>query len=233
VCNTGAIETITQTGAVTCLTAGDGLGFSAGQFVVDYGTTQHAIAPCATGSLLNKADSTGAATCYSPGTGLEYNAATSAWRVDANTIQKRVTGTCASGAITSIAQDGTVTCGGVAPAFTTVAATVMTNSTSYASLGGGSPSVTATIGASGSALVTITAAITPTNGNLAYIGVSVDNGNASDTQALVSDTNFLQASASYVITGLSAGNHTFAARYKVSGGGMASFANRSIIVTPM
>jgi hypothetical protein len=233
VCNTGAIETITQTGAVTCLTAGDGLAFSAGQFVVDYGTAQHAIAPCASGSLLNKADSTGAATCYNPGTGLEYNAASSAWRVDVNTIQKRVTGTCTTGAVTAIAQDGTVTCGGTTPAFQTIGGQVQTNSTAYTDLGAAGPSVTAAIGASGIAMVTITGGITPTNGNTAFMGVSIDNGAASDTRSLQVDTNFMQASATFIVNGLSAGNHTFAARYRVSSGGNAQFVNRGLIVVPM
>jgi hypothetical protein len=232
VCTTGAIETITQTGAVTCLTAGDGLAFSSGQFVVDYGTTQHAIAPCAAGSLLSKADSTGAATCYTPGSGLEFNAATSAWRVDTATIQKRVTDTCTTGAITSIAADGTVTCGGSSPSFATVAGPQGTNSTTYTTLTGG-PAVIATIGASGSAMVTITGAITPTNGNTALMGFSVDAANPSDTQVLAADTTFLQASATYVITGLSAGVHTFTVKCRVKAGGNAQFANRGLIVVPM
>jgi hypothetical protein len=230
VCNTGAIETITQTGAVTCLTAGDGLGFSAGQFNVDFATTQHAIAPCASGAVLSRTDQNGTATCLSAGTGLQVSGST--WAVDPATTQHRVTGTCTSGAITAIAADGSVTCGGTTPAFGTVATPVMTSSTTYTTLANG-PSVTATIGASGTAMVTITGAITPTNGNTAYMGVSIDSGAVSDTQALGVDTNFMQASFTFVVTGLAAGDHSFGARYRVKAGGNAQFANRSIIVVPM
>jgi hypothetical protein len=229
VCNTGAIESINANGTVTCLTAGTGLAFSAGQFNVDFATTQHAIAPCATGAVLSKTDQNGTATCIAAGTGLQVSGST--WAIDPAATQRRVTGTCTSGAITSIAADGTVTCGGLGAVASTVAGQQQTNNTTYSTLGGG-PSVTATIGASGTAMVTITGAIAPTGGNTAYMSISVDGGNASDTQSLAADTNFLQASATYVITGLSAGSHTFAARYRVSGGGNAQFSNRGLIVIP-
>ena len=127
--------------------------------------------------------------------GLEYNAATSAWRVDVATIQKRVTGTCASGAITAIAQDGTVTCGGDGAVAATVAGQQTTNSSTYVSLTGG-PSVSATIGTSGNALVTITGGITPTNGNLAFNTVNLGNG--SDPLALtVNVSNTTQFGTDY------------------------------------
>jgi hypothetical protein len=230
VCNTGAIETIAANGTVTCLTAGTGLAFSTGQFNVDFATTQHAISACPAGTVLSKADQNGTPTCISAGTGLQVSG--SSWAIDPAATQRRVTGTCPGGAITAIAQDGTVTCGGIAPAAATVAGQQQTNQTSYTTLPGG-PSVSATIGASGTAMVTITGAISPTAGNTAFIGLSIDGGNASDTQSLAADTNFLQASATYVITGLSQGSHTFAARYRVSGGGNAQFSNRGIIVVPM
>ena len=229
VCNTGAIETIAANGTVTCLTAGTGLAFSTDQFNVDFATTQHAITPCAAGSALSKTDSAGTATCIAPGTGLTFTTGT--WAVDTTAVQKRVTGTCGAGAVTAIGADGTVTCGG-GPAFTTVAGQQQTNNTAYTTLGGG-PAVTTTIGASGSALVTVTAAITPTAGNTAFVGFSIDAGAASDTQSLSADTTPLQASATYVVTGLTAGSHTFTAKYRVSGGGNAQFSNRSLIVLPL
>jgi hypothetical protein len=40
-----------------------------------------------------------------------------------------------------------------------------------------------------------------------------------------------QASATYVVTGLSAGSYTFTARYR-SSGGTCHFSNRGLIVTP-
>jgi hypothetical protein len=229
VCNTGAIETIAANGTVTCLTAGTGLAFSTGQFTVDFATTQHAIAPCAAGAVLSKTDSTGTASCITAGTGLAVSG--SSWTVDTTAIQKRVTGTCSTGAITAIAADGTVTCGGTGATSATVAGQQQTNNTSYSSLGGG-PAVTVTIGASGSALVTVTGAITPTLGNSAFMGFAVDAGAASDTEALAISNDFAQASATYLVTGLSAGSHTFTAKYRVSGGTNAQFANRSLIVIP-
>jgi hypothetical protein len=231
-CNTGAIASISSTGTITCLTAGTGLAFSTGQFNVDFSTTQHAIAACTSGSLLAKADSAGNPTCYTPGFGIQFSAGTQSWDVNPVTVQKRVTGTCASGAITAIAVDGTVTCGGGSPAFQSVAGTVTSNSTSYVSLTGG-PAVTATIGSSGNAQVTITGGVTPTNGQQAYVAVEVDATPTSDTQALAADSNFIQASATFIVTGLTAGSHTFTAKYRVSGGGAASFQNRTLIVTPL
>jgi hypothetical protein len=44
----------------------------------------------------------------------------------------------------------------------------------------------------------------------------------------------IQASATYVLTDLSPGSHTFTAKYRRNiNGGTATFANRSIIVTPL
>ena len=230
VCATGAIETINANGTVTCLTAGTGLAFSTGQFTVDFATTQHAIAPCAAGALLSKTDQNGTATCLTAGTGLQVSG--SSWAIDPAATQRRVTGTCANGAITAVAQDGTVTCGGTTPAFGIAATPVQTNNTAYTALANG-PSVTATIGASGTAMVTITGGITPTAGNTAYMGVSIDNGAVSDTQALQVDSNYMQASFTFVVNGLAVGDHSFAARYRVKAGGNATFINRSIIVVPM
>jgi hypothetical protein len=44
--------------------------------------------------------------------------------------------------------------------------------------------------------------------------------------------NELQASAQFYLT-TTAGSHTFALRYRVSGGGAASFANRTVIIQPV
>ncbi|MBV8756162.1 MAG: hypothetical protein JO257_02735 [Deltaproteobacteria bacterium] len=226
VCASGAIETITATGAVTCLTAGTGLAFTTNQFVVDFTTTQHAIVPCTAGSLLSSADSSGTATCYSAGFGIQFNAGTKAWDVNTANVQRRVTGTCAVGqAISAIAQDGTVTCGGSTVFSASTAGGQQTNSQSYGNAG---PSVSANV-ASGHALVTITGAIQPTNGNGAFMGLSIDSAAATDAQSLNADTNPLQSSATYFVT-VTPGSHTFAIEYRVNGGGNATFTNRSIIV---
>jgi hypothetical protein len=52
-----------------------------------------------------------------------------------------------------------------------------------------------------------------------------------DTTSLHSTTGF-QGSATYVVTGLSAGSHTFTAKYRTTGN-TETFANRSIIVIPL
>jgi len=227
VCASGAIETITQTGAVTCLTAGFGLNFSANTFVVDFTKAQRAIVPCAAGDLLSSADSSGTATCYSPGTGIAFNASTKAWDVDTTAIQQRVTGTCVVGqAITAINANGTVSCGGS----TTVAGTPVTtpiavNGMAYA---GNTLTVTANV-ASGHALVTVTGLIQPTNGNTTFMSFTDGTTPASDTQALSADTNAMQASATYFVT-VSPGSHTFTAKFRNSGGGAASVNNANIIV---
>ncbi len=57
-----------------------------------------------------------------------------------------------------------------------------------------------------------------------------------DAQALVEaagrSEDGLQASATYVVTGLSAGSHTFALTYR-SGVGVATYANKNLIVMPL
>lgn len=233
-CASGAIESISGTGTVTCLGAGTGLLFSANQFVVDFATTQHAIAPCAAGSLLSATDSSGTATCYTPGFGIQFNGGTKAWDVNPATVQRRVTSTCAVGsAISAIAQDGTVTCGGstVFPA-TPANPSQNVNSTSYGPAVNATPSVAANV-ATGHALVTVTGLITPTNGNTTFMGFSIDSTAASDNEALSADTNALQASATYYVT-VTPGNHTFTAQYRNSGGGTATVkaANLTVQVVP-
>ena len=224
VCNAGAIASVASNGSVTCLTAGTGLQFSTGQFNVDFSTTQHAITACPAGSMLSSTDSAGTATCYAPGAGIQFNNGTKAWDVNQNTIQHRVTGACAVGsAITAIASDGTVTCGGTTVFQATSAAAQTVNSASY---GNDGPQVTANIG-TGHALVTLTAAITPTNGNTTLMGFTYDAIASSDAQALAADTNATQASATYYVA-VTPGNHTFTAQYRNKAGGPASVSNRSI-----
>jgi hypothetical protein len=231
VCNSGAIESVLQNGTVTCLTAGTGLAFSTGQFLVDFATTQHAIAPCAAGAVLSKTDVNGTASCISAGTGLAVSGST--WAVDTTAIQQRVTGTCSAGAITSIAADGTVTCGGGGAVATTVTAQISINSVGYTTPMANQPAVTATIGSSGTALVTVTGLVTPPLGTTATMGFAIDNGAASDTQSLQATSVATQASATYLVSGLSPGSHKFTAMYHISnGGGASTFANRSVIVIP-
>jgi len=45
-------------------------------------------------------------------------------------------------------------------------------------------------------------------------------------------TGFVQASATFYVTGLTPGTYTFTAKYRTTGG-TATFANRNIIVQPL
>lgn len=225
-CATGAIESISGTGTVTCLGAGAGLLFTTNQFVVDFSTTQHAIAACTAGDLLSSADSAGTATCYAPGTGIQFNAGTKAWDINPAVVQKRVSGTCSLGsAVTAIAQDGTVTCGGSSVFQAVSSGATNVNGTTYV---GNAPTETVTV-PTGHALVTLTAFLQPSNGNTQYMGLQIDTGTTTDTQALFSDTNQLQASATFYVT-VTPGSHSFTAQYKNSGGGQTQVSNRSILV---
>jgi hypothetical protein len=57
---------------------------------------------------------------------------------------------------------------------------------------------------------------------------------ANDANALVLAGGSAQkASASFVVTGLTAGEHTFEAKYRTSGPGTCTFASRSIWAIPL
>jgi hypothetical protein len=126
-----------------------------------------------------------------------------------------------------------------------------TTSSTYTNLTTAGPDVPVTVPASGNVLVTLTAYLkTNSSGatDAAFMGVSTNGacpgvatgGNlvASDTKALArehgssSDTGAVQASATYLLTGISAGSHTFRACYRASAG-TATFANRNLIVMPL
>ena len=115
------------------------------------------------------------------------------------------------------------------PVSASAAGEIIVNSTTYLSAFG--PSISATL-PSGSALVTITASITPTDGNCSFVGFRVDGGVASDVQSLSACTSGLQASAQYLVD-VTPGTHTFALQYRNSGGPQAAFANRAITVQPL
>jgi hypothetical protein len=57
---------------------------------------------------------------------------------------------------------------------------------------------------------------------------------ANDANALVLAGGSAQkASASFVVTGLTAGEHTFEAKYRTSGPGTCTFSSRSIWAIPL
>jgi hypothetical protein len=124
------------------------------------------------------------------------------------------------------------------PSGATVATSQTTTSMSYGSLTTAGPAVTVKVSAAGTALVTVTASMSNVKGNIAcYMSFGTGNSTtASDTTALVTDgppSLVPQMSATYLVTGLSAGSNTFTAYYRdESSANACTFANRSMIVIP-
>jgi hypothetical protein len=123
----------------------------------------------------------------------------------------------------------------------TVSTSQTITSTTYTDLTTTGPSVTVTVPSSGIVMVTLTAKIgTNTNGAVGTMGFALSGSNtaaASDTQALwparLNSGDFAQGSATFLVTGLSAGSTTFTSKYRVVTAATISYANRSIIVTPV
>jgi len=128
------------------------------------------------------------------------------------------------------------------------------NTTGYTPTLGGTPgtnpSVNVTVGASGTVMVIITSAIqtSGTNPTGAGPGGAVSFGISGNTTRAASDTTslqisptsgggspaiFLQASATYMVTGLTPGSTTFTLNYRaLTNGQTVTFSNRSIVVIP-
>jgi hypothetical protein len=125
------------------------------------------------------------------------------------------------------------------PGTATVSTGESTSSTSYTNLATVGPSLTATIGSSGRAKVTISATIIGAAPNTAAMATDVSGAStigASDAKCLLAQapgsTPFTFSSSRVVLyTGLNAGSTTFTAKYRVSAGS-ATFINRDIIVEP-
>ena len=118
----------------------------------------------------------------------------------------------------------------------TVATEQTTTSTSYTDLSTAGPAVTITTGTK--ALVTITGYFYSGAGDypFSFIGFVVSGASTvavSDTHSLtnrsLSSTPIIQASAVYLLTGLTAGSNVFTLKYRVTSG-TGNFKNRSIIV---
>jgi hypothetical protein len=109
--------------------------------------------------------------------------------------------------------------------------------------------VSATITSSGKALVTITGGMSfpfsnstgTVQGNIGFAVSGATTLAASDAQSLMlssgvnaaaSNTIGAQMSATYLVTGLTAGSNTFTLQYKTSGD-TVTFVNRNIIVIPI
>jgi hypothetical protein len=122
----------------------------------------------------------------------------------------------------------------------TIATSESTSATSYGDLSTPGPSVTAKIPASGQALVVVTATIDTDPSAFGCMSFDSSGGSgdvvAQDATALTvlagTLSTRLHASASHLVQGLSAGNHTFTARYRASNG-TAYFFYRTITVIPL
>lgn len=122
------------------------------------------------------------------------------------------------------------------PQSASVATSQTTTSTTYADLGTVGPSVTVTTGTI--AIVTITASMSSSasaDGAAAAFAISgASTVNAADAMSL--SVNLLpvngavQHSATYYVTGLTAGANTFKMQYRAITAGTATFLNRQIIV---
>ena len=125
-----------------------------------------------------------------------------------------------------------------------VSTSVSTTSTSYTDLSNSSgPFVSVTVPASGTVLVTVTGGIASNyNGEMGYMGFAISGAStasASDARSLRwtgrNETETFQASATFYVTGLTAGTTNFTAKYRTESGGThnSTFSNRNIIVIPV
>jgi hypothetical protein len=118
-----------------------------------------------------------------------------------------------------------------------VATSQSTSSTTYTDLLTAGPSVVLTVPASGKLLVSVTSGENGSTGSVScYMSVALSGANAtpaSDTQALIlTNNNLQQASASFLLSGLTPGSTTVTAKYRVNLGS-CSFTARSIWVVPL
>jgi len=120
------------------------------------------------------------------------------------------------------------------PSATTVATQESTSSTSYVNLTTSGPAVTVTVSSSGKALVTLTGALNNTTGTcyMAFAVSGATTSSASDTLAVSAGPSPEQMSATYLVTGLTAGSNTFTAKYRSSDGSSCQFSSRNVIVIP-
>lgn len=120
-----------------------------------------------------------------------------------------------------------------------VATNETTTATRYVDLATVGPAATVTIGASGKALVFLTADLgSSVAGGSAYMAFAVSGATtraATDPEALrISGTTRHKVSIVMPVSGLAAGSTTFTAKYGVdAGGGTASYSDRRIVVIPI
>lgn len=122
-----------------------------------------------------------------------------------------------------------------------VATSESTPSTTYTNLTTGGPAVTATIGATFKALVTLRAALANANVPVAsYMGVAISGAStfaAADSTAIGFTSTIassgIRTGMVILYTALGAGSTTFTAKYRTDGGGNMTAVDRAISVTPL
>lgn len=100
---------------------------------------------------------------------------------------------------------------------------------------GTNPSVTVSMTGS-SAIVIVTATMTPGNNQSGFVGFAVSGAStmaATDQRALIATTGLSSSSAMHYLTGLTPGDNTFTLEYRVSGASSQTFSSRNIMVIPM
>ena len=110
-----------------------------------------------------------------------------------------------------------------------------TTSSTYTDLATVGPAVTVVVPASGMVLISVTAGMVSSNGNAGYMGFVVSGANtsaATDPLALnLQGNQFVKASATFLLTGLTPGSTTFTAQYRTTGG-TETIHNRYIWAIP-
>jgi hypothetical protein len=122
------------------------------------------------------------------------------------------------------------------PSTATVATSQATSTATYTDLATAGPAVTVSVSSSGKALVMVTASMIEADIKGCYMSFAVSGNttvSSSDTQALILESygTAFQGTATYLVSGLTAGSNTFTAKYRANGEA-CTFANRSIVVTP-
>jgi hypothetical protein len=119
-----------------------------------------------------------------------------------------------------------------------VSSSTTTTNTTFTALGG--PVVTSSISASGKALVMISALSESGSADVNCLMSFLSTGTGGEATAgddtsirLSERSNPIRAGATYLVTGLTAGNHTFSARYRASGTTTCTWTDRNIIVIPL
>ena len=127
--------------------------------------------------------------------------------------------------------------GNVDAAGTVVATSEATTATTYTDLTTTGPAATVTISAGGTAIVTVTAtSSSDNNSNSCFMSFAVTGISANDVRALQKNgrnSNEPETfSATFYVTGLTAGSNTFTAKYKAEAD-TCTFLNRNIVVIPL